>query len=102
MSGDNGISRVDGVLDILGILWNPGVEAMRVQKELNVRSLGDTVAAVERAGYEVCYAELPDKVSGFAAVIEGSHTSWSIEPSLGITWTTPCPMNLAITFCNIY
>ena len=68
MSGDNGISRVDGVLDILGILWNPGVEAMRVQKELKVQSLGDTIAAAERAGYEVCYADLPDSVSGFATV----------------------------------
>jgi hypothetical protein len=71
MSGDNGISRVDGVLDILGILWNPGVEALRVQKELKVQSLGDTVAAAERAGYDVCYANLPDSVSGFATVIAG-------------------------------
>ena len=71
MSRDKGMSGVDGVLDILGILWSPGVEAMRVQKELNVQSLGDTIAAAERAGDDVCYAKLPDSVSGFATVIAG-------------------------------
>jgi hypothetical protein len=71
MSGDKGMSGIDGVLDILGILWNPGVEAMRVQKTLNVHTLEETIAAVEQAGYEVCYAELPDSVSGFAIVIAG-------------------------------
>jgi hypothetical protein len=28
-------------------------------------------AALDRAGYEVCYVDLPDKVSGFAKIIEG-------------------------------
>lgn len=71
MSGDKGVPRVDSVLDILAMLWNPGVEAMRVQKEMNVRSLEKTIAAAQRAGCDVCYAELPDNVSGFATVIAG-------------------------------
>jgi hypothetical protein len=53
------------------MLWSPGLEARRVQKDLNVRSLEETIAAAERAGYEVCYVDLPDKVSGYATVIEG-------------------------------
>jgi Zn-dependent peptidase ImmA (M78 family) len=69
--GDKGISRVDGVLDILGILWNPGVEAMRVQKEVKARSLEETIAVTERAGYEVCLVDLPEKISGFATMIAG-------------------------------
>jgi len=69
MSGVAGLLGVDDVLQILDMLWSPAVEAMKVQKELNVRSLAETIAAAERAGCQVCYADLPEKVGGFATVI---------------------------------
>lgn len=56
---------------VLEGIWAPGVEAVKVQQGLGVRSLTDTGAALERAGYEVCYVDLPAKVSGVAAVIDG-------------------------------
>jgi len=71
MSSGNEISSSDFVLKALEIIWTPGIEALKLQKELNVRSLEDTAAAAERAGYAVCYADLPMKVSEFAAVIAG-------------------------------
>ena len=71
MKSTDGASGVDLVLEALEMIWQPGMEAMRLHKELNVRSLGDTVGAAERAGCEVCYVDLPETVSGFATVIEG-------------------------------
>jgi len=58
---------VQGVAEI----WSPAGEALRLQKELNVHSLEETAAAAERAGCEVCYVDLPEKVSGFADMIDG-------------------------------
>lgn len=52
-------------------IWAPGVAAMRVQKELNVRSFGETSTALQRAGYELYRADLPMAVSGAAAVVDG-------------------------------
>jgi Zn-dependent peptidase ImmA (M78 family) len=59
------------VVELLKIIWMPAAEALRVQKDFNVRSLEETSAAAERAGYEVCHVDLPAKVSGFAEVIGG-------------------------------
>jgi Zn-dependent peptidase ImmA (M78 family) len=53
------------------MIWAPGAEAVRLQQSMDVRSLADTSAAVERAGYRICYVDLPKKVSGLATVIEG-------------------------------
>jgi IrrE N-terminal-like domain len=53
-----------------GTIWSAAGEAIRLQEELNVRSLEETAAAAEQAGCEVCYADLPEKVSGFAEMIE--------------------------------
>lgn len=64
-------SSLDMVLEGLGLIWNPGVEALKLQRELGVRSLEDVPAAAERAGYEICYADLPMNVSGLATVIAG-------------------------------
>ena len=36
---------------------------------LGVRSLEETTGALERAGYEVCSVDLPEPVSGIAAII---------------------------------
>jgi hypothetical protein len=71
MKSDAGIFDFEFVLDFLGIIWTPGAEALKLQQDLNVRSLEDIPAAVERAGYEVCYADLPMNVSGVALVIAG-------------------------------
>jgi Zn-dependent peptidase ImmA (M78 family) len=64
-------SSLQAVLEGLDMIWAPGAEAMKVQQALGVRSLADVPAALERAGYEVCYVDLPERVSGFAKVIEG-------------------------------
>jgi Zn-dependent peptidase ImmA (M78 family) len=52
-------------------IWTPAAEAIWLQSEMNVRSLGQTTAALERAGYEVYRADLPMAVSGCAAVVDG-------------------------------
>ena len=64
-------ASLEAVLEVLGMIWAPGAEAVRVRQALGVRLLADMSAALERAGYEVCYVDLPDAVSGFAQVIEG-------------------------------
>lgn len=55
-----------------GPLLQPGADAIHLQRKLNIRSVEDIPLAVERAGYEITYVDLPTKVSGAAQVIEGS------------------------------
>ena len=64
-------SGLEVMLEGLEMIWAPGAEAVKVQQALDVRSLADMPTALKRAGYEVCYVDLPVKVSGFAQVIEG-------------------------------
>jgi hypothetical protein len=64
-------SSLQVILESLELIWAPGTEAVKVQQAWGVQSLADMPAALERAGYEVCYVDLPDTVSGFAKVIEG-------------------------------
>jgi IrrE N-terminal-like domain len=71
MKPGNDISTFECLLLGVGEIWSPAGEALRLQKDLNVHSLEETAAAAERAGCEVCYADLPEKVSGFADIIEG-------------------------------
>ena len=71
MKTDERISPFGILLQCLVKIWEPAGEAYRVQKELGVGSLGDTTVALERAGYEVCPVDLPEKVSGFAGIIGG-------------------------------
>lgn len=59
------------VLKLLEVIWTPAMEARRTQEEFDVNSLKETSGAARRAGYEVCYADLPAKVSGFAMSIAG-------------------------------
>lgn len=82
MTGNIKDSKLDLVFKVLDMIWSPGAEARKVQKSLNVKSLEDTVSAVERAGYEVCYVDLPESVSGFATVIEG-------KPFIAVNRTKP-------------
>jgi Zn-dependent peptidase ImmA (M78 family) len=64
-------SNLEVMLERLEMMWAPGAEAVKVQQAMDVRSLADVTAAVQRAGYEVCCVDLPERVSGFAQVIEG-------------------------------
>ena len=63
--------NLEAMLERLEMIWAPGAEAVKAQLALGVRSLADTPAALRRAGYEVCCVDLPERVSGFAKVIEG-------------------------------
>jgi len=58
-------------VESLRMIWNPGAEAFRVKQEFGVQSVEDIPLAAERAGCEICCADLPDKVSGFVQVIAG-------------------------------
>ena len=71
MKSGPGISSSELVLDFLTMIWTPGMEAWKLQRDWNVGSLEDILAAAERAGYEICYADLPTRVSGFALVMAG-------------------------------
>lgn len=62
---------VEYVLKEVVKIWTPAGEALRLQNEMNVRSLEQTCAALEREGYEVHRADLPMAVSGCAAVVGG-------------------------------
>ena len=56
-------------LQFLWRIWEPAGVAVRVKHALGVRSLEETTGALGRAGYEVCLVDLPEPVSGFAAII---------------------------------
>jgi hypothetical protein len=71
MKPENEVSMSDVLLECLGEIWSPCGEAARLQAELGARSLEETVAAAERTGCAVCYVDLPEKVSGFADIIDG-------------------------------
>ena len=61
----------EALVEVLGLIWAPALAAARLQKDLDVLSLDETIAAVERAGYAVHFADLPDNISGFAGLIRG-------------------------------
>lgn len=71
MRSDTELSNSEIVLECLGVLWTPGGEALKLQMNLNIRSVEDIPIAADRAGIAVCYVDLPEKVSGFADVIGG-------------------------------
>jgi hypothetical protein len=68
---ENDISLFDIFLQSLTKITSPVEEALKLRETLNVKSLEETAAAAQRAGCEVCYADLPESVSGFADIIEG-------------------------------
>ena len=63
------VSSLEIVLQCLWRIWEPAHAAFRVKHALGVRSLEETTGALERAGYEVCSVDLPEPVSGVAAII---------------------------------
>ena len=65
------MNSVKGVGDALSLIWAPALEAMRLQNDLRVLSLEESIAAAERAGCAVHFADLPGNISGFAGLIGG-------------------------------
>jgi len=65
------LSDFEYVLKEVAKIWTPGTEAIRLKMEMKVNSLEETPAALKEAGYEVYAADLPVKVSGVAAVVDG-------------------------------
>lgn len=63
------VSSLRIVLECLGRIWEPAGAALRVKHALGVRSLEETIGALGRVGYEVCFVDLPEPVSGVAAII---------------------------------
>lgn len=61
----------ESVVKEVARIWTPAAEAIRLKDEMKVRSLAETTAALQQAGYEVYKADLPVKVSGVAAVLDG-------------------------------
>jgi hypothetical protein len=71
MTPGNDSSVFEDILQGLMKALSPAEKALRLQKELNVQALEETAGAAERVGCEVCHVDLPEKVSGFADIIEG-------------------------------
>jgi hypothetical protein len=73
MKMDEKFSSFGIVLQCLGRIWEPAGAAIRVKRALGVRSLEETTGALGRAGYEVCSVDLPEPVSGVAAIADKPH-----------------------------
>src|SRR5215469_5545161 len=71
MTPDRRTSVFEVIWGCLNVIWGPGAQALKLQHSLGVRSLNEIGPAAQRAGYEVCYVDLPESISGFADVIEG-------------------------------
>jgi Zn-dependent peptidase ImmA (M78 family) len=71
MKPDVEISGFDFLVESLERIWKPGMEAVKLQSKSDIRSLDDIPRAAERAGCEISYVDLPEKISGFAQVIDG-------------------------------
>lgn len=71
MKPDVEISGFDFLVESLERIWKPGLEAVKLQSNSDIRSLDDIPRAAEGAGCEISYVDLPEKISGFAQVIDG-------------------------------
>ena len=65
----SGVSEFDIFAESSAMIMKPGMEAINLQRDLNIHSVEDIPFAAERAGYEISYVDLPVKVSGVALVI---------------------------------
>lgn len=63
-------SSVVILLQSLAKIWVPAMKALELKQNLGTCSLAESQGAAERAGCAVCYADLPAKVSGVAAMID--------------------------------
>ncbi len=64
-------SKSEFFFTCLEIISAPNFQALKLRQHYDLHSLKDIAAVAERAGYEVCYTDLPMSVSGFAQVIAG-------------------------------
>jgi Zn-dependent peptidase ImmA (M78 family) len=71
MKQDVEISGFDFLVESLGRICMPGMEAIKLRSNCDIRSLDDIPRAAEGAGCEISYVDLPEKISGFAQVIDG-------------------------------
>jgi Zn-dependent peptidase ImmA (M78 family) len=71
MKPDVEISGFDFLVESLERIWKPGMEAVKLLSNSDIRSLDDIPRAAERAGCEITYVDLQEKISGFARVIDG-------------------------------
>jgi hypothetical protein len=69
MKTNERVSSWEIFFQCLGRIWEPAGVAFRVKHALGVHSLEETTDALGRAGYEVCSVDLPEPVSGVAAII---------------------------------
>ena len=95
MTPDVEISIWDILGEGLDRLWKPGMEAIKLRMDHNIRDVEDIPIAAQKVGCQISYVGLPPKVSGFAQVIEGtphivvnrtkssSHTTFTIAHELG-------------------
>lgn len=102
MTPGNELSMFDVALECLGKIWSPGAEAARLQAESNARSLEETIAAAERAGCKVYYVDLPEKVSGFAEIIEGQACIVlnRAKPRINLEYTLPHELGHQVLHLN--
>jgi Zn-dependent peptidase ImmA (M78 family) len=95
MKPDVEFSILDILGESLGIIWKPGMAAIKLRLDRNIQSVEDIPIAAQAVGCQISYVALPPKVSGFAQVIEGtphivvnrakssSHTTYTIAHELG-------------------
>ncbi len=94
MTRDVEFSIWDILGESLGIIWKPGMAAIQLRMNHNIRVVEDIPIAAQKVGCQISYVALPPKVSGFAQVIEGtphivvnrtkssSHTTFTIAHEL--------------------
>jgi Zn-dependent peptidase ImmA (M78 family) len=62
-------STFDLFVESLGMIWNPGLEALKLKQAFDIQSLADIQSAALRAGCEIYNVDLPARVSGFSLVV---------------------------------
>jgi Zn-dependent peptidase ImmA (M78 family) len=89
------ISAFDFLIESFERIWKPGMEATKLYSDGSIRTLDDIPRAAVRAGCKISQIELPEKISGFAQVIEGQpyivvnrakpvmHSNFTIAHELG-------------------
>ena len=58
------------LIESLGMIWNPGLEALKLKQAFDIQSLADIPPAAIRAGCEIYNVDLPARVSGFSLVVD--------------------------------
>jgi hypothetical protein len=76
MNPDVEISIFDIFAESLAMMMKPAMEAIKLRRNLNIQSVEDIPLALQRAGYEISYVDLPVKVSGVALMIDAASNSY--------------------------